>query len=119
MVDQGYDSDLMDESGSIDQGYDSDPMEEASNIEFAEDNYESVLSNLASLITYIDQESIHEIKDKEKEIYVNQENESNKENLSNISNPYNTRTKGAPKKKRIKSTLENKHYHNENMHTTM
>ncbi|PKB92370.1 hypothetical protein RhiirA5_444958 [Rhizophagus irregularis] len=60
-----------------------------------------------------------QIKDKEKEIYVNQENESNKENLSNISNPYNTRTKGAPKKKRIKSTLENKHYHNENMHTTI
>ncbi|CAB5360724.1 unnamed protein product [Rhizophagus irregularis] len=223
MVDQGYDSDLMDESGSVDQGYDSDPMEEASNIEFAEDNYESVLSNLASLITYIDQESIHEamfhvglipnrwyidityefqkeaaiivcnnasgdsevvyehqietnfnmlneirhtqvfsetvkknlsnqakysqglgyamkalnlalengcenelnrllqhwIKDKEKEIYVNQENESNKENLSNISNPYKTRTKGALKKKRIKSTLENKHYHNENMHTTI
>ncbi|CAB5362544.1 unnamed protein product [Rhizophagus irregularis] len=216
MVDQGYNSDLMDESGSIDQGYNSDPMEEASNIEFAEDNYESVLSNLASLITYIDQESIHEvwhvstieqnkehfvvvygnanhlctcdskvvykhqietnfnmlneirhtqvfsetvkknlsnqvkysqglgyakkalnlafenscenelnrllqhwIKDKEKEIYVNQENESNKENLLNISNPYKTRTKGAPKKKRIKSTLENKYYHNENMHTTI
>ncbi|CAB4431445.1 unnamed protein product [Rhizophagus irregularis] len=61
----------------------------------------------------------HWIKDKEKEIYVNQENESNKENLSNISNPYKTCTKGAPKKKRIKSTLENKYYHNENMHTTM
>ncbi|POG81821.1 hypothetical protein GLOIN_2v1470367 [Rhizophagus irregularis DAOM 181602=DAOM 197198] len=61
----------------------------------------------------------HWIKDKKKEIYVNQENESNKENLLNISNPYKTRTKGAPKKKRIKSTLENKHYHNENMHTTI
>ncbi|CAB4420628.1 unnamed protein product [Rhizophagus irregularis] len=57
----------------------------------------------------------HWIKDKEKEIYVNQENESNKENLLNISNPYKTRTKGTPKKKHIKSTLENKHYHNENM----
>ncbi|PKY59220.1 hypothetical protein RhiirA4_481795 [Rhizophagus irregularis] len=226
MVDQGYDSDLMDESSSVDQGYDSDPIEEASNIKFAEDNYESVLSNLASLIIYIDQEMMlasnkamfyvslipnrwyidityesqkeaaiivcnnvsgdsevvyehqiemnfnmlneirytqvfsetvkknlsnqvkygqglgyakkalnlalengcenelnrplqHWIKDKEKEIYVNQENESNKENLLNISNPYKTRTKGTPKKKRIKSTLENKHYHNENMHTTI
>jgi hypothetical protein len=51
----------MEESSSVDQGYDSDPMEEANNVKFAEDNYESILSNLASLITYIDQDSIHEV----------------------------------------------------------
>ncbi|CAB4425442.1 unnamed protein product [Rhizophagus irregularis] len=223
----------------VDQGYDSDLMEEASNIEFAEDNYESVLSNLASLITYIDQESIHEVwhvstieQNKEHFVvvygnanhlctciylvirgivcrhffsmmlasnkamfhvglisnqwYIDITHESQKEaaiivcnnasgdsevvyehqietnfnmlneirhtqvfsetikkNLSNQvkysqglgyakkalnlafengcenDNSYKTRTKGAPKKKRIKSTLENKHYHNENMHTTI
>jgi hypothetical protein len=47
----------------------------------------------------------HWIKEKEKEIFDNLENESNKENLPNISNPHQTCTKGAPKK-RIKSTLE-------------
>ena len=47
----------------------------------------------------------HWIKEKEKEIFDNLENESNKENLPNISNPHQTCTKGAPKK-RIKGTLE-------------
>ncbi len=45
------------------------------------------------------------IKEKEKEIYDNIDNESNKENLPNISNPYQTHVKGAPKKF-IKSTLK-------------
>ena len=45
------------------------------------------------------------IKEKEKEIDDKNKNESNKENLPDISNPYQTRTKGAPKK-RMKSALE-------------
>src|SRR3984957_6493670 len=61
LVDQGYDSDPMKETSNIDQGYNPDPMGETSNIEFAEDNYESILSNMASLIAYIDQDTIHEV----------------------------------------------------------
>ena len=60
-IDQEYNSDPMEETSDIDQRYNSDPMEETSNIEFAEDNYESILSNLASLIACIDQDTIHEV----------------------------------------------------------
>jgi hypothetical protein len=45
------------------------------------------------------------VKDKEKKIHDRNEIESNKENWLNISNPYQTRTKGASKK-RMKNALE-------------
>lgn len=51
----------MEETSDVDQGYNSDSMEETSDIEFAEDNYKSILSNFASLITHIDQDTIHEV----------------------------------------------------------
>src|SRR4051794_201411 len=40
---------------------DTDSIEIISDIEFAEDDYDSIISNLNSLIKYIDQTSIHEV----------------------------------------------------------
>src|SRR2546423_13601119 len=55
-----FDNDEQEESDKDEQD-NIDLMEVTCNIEFAEDNYESIMSNLNTLIKYIDQASIHEV----------------------------------------------------------
>ncbi len=53
---------MDEEFEKVEQEDNTDPIEEIrNNVKFAEDDYESVLSNLDSLITFIDQNSIHEV----------------------------------------------------------
>lgn len=53
---------MDEEFEEVEQEDNTDPIEEIrNNVKFAEDDYESVLSNLDSLITFIDQNSIHEV----------------------------------------------------------
>ena len=54
-------SDLDQEESDNDEQDNPDPMKDTCNIEFVEDDYESVVSNLDTLIKYIDQASIHEV----------------------------------------------------------
>jgi len=53
---------LDEEFEEVEQEDNTDLIEEIrNNVEFTEDDYKSMLSNLDSLITFIDQNSIHEV----------------------------------------------------------
>ncbi|RGB27739.1 hypothetical protein C1646_673756 [Rhizophagus diaphanus] len=100
--------------------------EKDSKVKFAKDDYESKLSNLRFLFSYLDHAVIHEIWSvttikQNKEHFVVLYGNTNhlctciwqlgriigsKENLPNIINPHQTRTKGASKK-HLKNALEN------------
>ncbi|CAG8780041.1 17000_t:CDS:2, partial [Cetraspora pellucida] len=120
---EGYESELEEDADNSKLEKQNYKRNNAAKFEFAEDDYESALLNLNSLIAYLDHANVHErainlalqmgckdeinqilqhwIKEKEKKICDEQledELEFSKENRPCISNPYQTRIKGAQKK---------------------